>query len=74
MRKYNYSRSVLVHATTVVIARLLAGLLISIKLVGLLNLLLNALKGLGNCILKLQVEVLVVVNRQMAHMVLLDKS
>ena len=67
-------RSVLVHATTVAIVWLLAGLLISIKLVGLLNLLLNALKGFGNCILKLQVEVLVVVNRQMAHMVLLDKS
>lgn len=64
----------MVHATTVAIVRLLAGLLVSIKLVGLLNLLLNALKGLRNCILKLQVEVLVVVNRQMAHMVLLYKS
>ena len=70
----NYSGSVLVHAATVVIARLLAGLLISIKLVGLLNLLLNALERLGHRILKLQVEVLVVVSRQMAHMVLLDKS
>ena len=64
----------MVHATTIAIVRLLAGLLVSIKLVGLLNLLLNALKGLRNCILKLQVEVLVVVNRQMAHMVLLYKS
>jgi hypothetical protein len=72
--KYNYSRSVLVHASTVVIAWLLVVMLVTIKLVGLLDLLLNALQGLGYSILELQVEVLVMVDGQMSHMVLLHIS
>jgi hypothetical protein len=49
-------------------------MLVTIKLVGLLDLLLNALQGLGYSILELQVEVLVMVDGQMSHMVLLHIS